>query len=122
MLPFKSILPEAVNRWLDAFVRDMAGFVPDLTPGPGPALLVVSENWLPGWRATVDGETRPVLRANHTLQAVPLEGGSSRVVLEYRPALVFRSAGISLGSLGLALLLLLVGWFRRRVAVPELQG
>jgi hypothetical protein len=107
-----------VVRWIERGADRMVLEV----ESPGPALLVVSENWLPGWRATVDGETRPVLRANHTLQAVPLEGGSSRVVLEYRPALVFRSAGISLGSLGLALLLLLVGWFRRRVAVPELQG
>ena len=35
----------------------------------GPAFLVVSENWFPGWAAEVDGEPAEVLRANLTLQA-----------------------------------------------------
>ncbi|MEK9500172.1 hypothetical protein [Gaopeijia maritima] len=48
------------------------------------ALLVVSENWYPTWHATVDGSDAPVLRAYHTLQAVPVPAGEHEVVLEVR--------------------------------------
>ena len=41
----------------------------------GPALLVVSENWFPGWVAEVDGEPAEVRRANLTLQAGDSVGG-----------------------------------------------
>ncbi len=49
-----------------------------------PALLVVSENHYPSWHATVDGEEAPVLRAYHTLQAVPVPAGTHEVVLQVR--------------------------------------
>jgi len=49
------------------------------------ALLALSQNWLPGWRARVDGEDRPVLRANHTLQAIPIPAGEHRIEIEYAP-------------------------------------
>ena len=38
-IPFRGTLPEAVRAWLDRMVRDLAGFLPDLSPGPGPRLL-----------------------------------------------------------------------------------
>ena len=46
----------------------------------GPALLVISENWFPGWVAEVDGEPADVHRANLTLQAVeiPSAGAPTR--------------------------------------------
>ncbi len=52
----------------------------------GPALLVVAENHYPTWHATIDGADAPVLRAYHTLQAVPVPAGSHEVVLEVRAA------------------------------------
>ena len=51
-----------------------------------PALLVVAENHYPTWHATVDGADAPVLRAYHTLQAVPVPAGTHEVVLEVRTA------------------------------------
>jgi hypothetical protein len=48
-----------------------------------PALLVVADNWYPAWRATVDGVETPVLRANHTLRAVPVGPGTHRVEMWY---------------------------------------
>ncbi|MBT8397448.1 MAG: hypothetical protein KJN92_10800, partial [Gemmatimonadetes bacterium] len=36
-----------------------------------PALLLLAENWYPAWKAEVGGEEVPVLRANHSLRAVP---------------------------------------------------
>ncbi|MDE2803569.1 MAG: hypothetical protein OXN18_00330 [Gemmatimonadota bacterium] len=50
----------------------------------GPALLVVSENWFPGWEAEVDGRSTPVHRVNLTLQGVEIPGpGEHSVVLRF---------------------------------------
>ncbi len=51
-----------------------------------PALLVLSEVWYPGWRATVDGEATDVLRANGALRALPVPAGDSTVVLNFLPS------------------------------------
>jgi hypothetical protein len=61
-----------------------------------PALLVIADNWFPAWRATVDGADAPVLRAYHTLRAVPVPAGSHEVVMRYRSDTVARSLWISL--------------------------
>jgi uncharacterized membrane protein YfhO len=55
-------------------------------------LLVLSETWYPGWTATIDGRPTKVLRANHTLRAVPLTAGSHEVRFE------FRSRSLALGA------------------------
>lgn len=67
------------------------------------ALLVVSENWYPTWHATVDGAEAPVLRAYHTLQAVPVPAGTHEVVLDVRIDGPVRTGLLS--SVGCALLL-----------------
>ena len=38
-LPWIGSLPEGLAAWLRRTVRDMAGYIPDLEPGPGPALM-----------------------------------------------------------------------------------
>lgn len=48
-------------------------------------LLVVSQAWSPGWSATVDGRSAPVLRVDGVVQGVPVPPGTSDVVLRYRP-------------------------------------
>ena len=58
---------------------------------PGPALLAVADNWYPAWRARVNGRDAPVLRAYHTLRAVPVPAGDSEVELRYRSDVVRRS-------------------------------
>ncbi len=65
----------------------------------GPAILVLSENWFPAWQATVNGDEAPVLRANHTLRAVPVPQGLSEVVLEYRSQALKAGLTVSLMSL-----------------------
>jgi hypothetical protein len=64
-----------------------------------PTLLVVADNWFPAWHATVDGVDAPVLRAYHTLRAVPVPAGEHQVVMWYESATVARSLWISLISL-----------------------
>ncbi len=48
-----------------------------------PALLVVSENYYPAWRATVDGQPAGILRANYTFRAVPVPAGEHEVRFDY---------------------------------------
>ena len=52
-----------------------------------PALLVVADNWYPGWRSAVNGEEADVLRAYHTLRAVPVPSGESTVEMWYESGL-----------------------------------
>jgi hypothetical protein len=64
-----------------------------------PALLVVADNWFPAWRATVDGSEAPVLRAYHTLRAVPVEAGTHAVEMRYDSPLLRGSLWASLAFL-----------------------
>jgi hypothetical protein len=48
-------------------------------------LLVLSEMYVEGWNAYVDGEKADILRTNHTLRSVPLPAGEHEVVLKYEP-------------------------------------
>jgi hypothetical protein len=81
-----------------------------------PALLVVSQNWLPGWTATVGGVEAPVVRVNHSLQGVPVPEGTHEVHLAYRPGSVFNALWISGISVLLLLGLAASGLWERRAA------
>ena len=79
------------------------------------AYLLVSENWYPDWKATVDGRPAPVYQADGSLLSVPLPPGAAEVVLH------FDSAGYRLGKVvSLFSLLLALGlgalplWLQRR--------
>jgi hypothetical protein len=58
----------------------------------------------PGWRATVDGNPAPVLRANIVFRAVPVPAGKHVIELTYRPWPVV--VGLAASGLGV----LLCGW------------
>lgn len=49
-------------------------------------LLVISQPFYPGWRATVDGQPEKILRVNYLLQGLPISAGEHRVELNYRPS------------------------------------
>lgn len=61
--------------------------------------LVLADTFYPGWRATVDGVSQPVLRANYAMRAVRLEPGVHRVRFLFRPWSVGLGAAISLAAL-----------------------
>ena len=80
----------------------------------GPALLVVSENWFPGWVAEVDGEPADVHRVNLTLQAVRIPAaGDHGVTLRFTAPTVRSALWISVGAVLVVVLLL---------ALPPLRG
>jgi hypothetical protein len=61
-----------------------------------PALLVVSDNWFPAWKATVDDTDAPVLRAYHTLRAVAVPEGTHTVEMVYESDVVRASLWLSI--------------------------
>lgn len=61
-----------------------------------PALLVIADNWYPAWQATVNDVEAPVLRAYHTLRAVPVPAGASTVELTYHSSILTWSLRISI--------------------------
>jgi uncharacterized membrane protein YfhO len=83
---------------------------------PGPGWLVVAESWDPGWTASRDGASAPVIRVNHMAMAVELPPGDHRVSFRYRaPGLV---GGLALS--GLAALAFAVWTLHgRRATVPD---
>jgi O-antigen/teichoic acid export membrane protein len=71
--------------------------------------LVLSDVYFPGWVARIDGQDRPLLRADRAFRAVALPAGAHQVSFEYRP-FSFRLGGLlSLLALGLSGLAL-AGW------------
>jgi hypothetical protein len=50
---------------------------------PQDSYLLIAENWYPDWHATVDGQSAPVLRGDHTFLTVPVTAGSKRVELTF---------------------------------------
>ncbi len=71
--------------------------------------LVLSDAWYPGWRATVDGNPAPVLRANYAFRAVPVPAGEHRVRMEFSPR--SWTIGLWLSGLTVLFLILVVGYW-----------
>ncbi len=53
--------------------------------GKDPAWLVYADAWHPDWKATVDGRTVPVVRANLGFKAVQIESGMHEVRWRFDP-------------------------------------
>ncbi len=79
---------------------------------PADGLLVLSENYYyPGWRATVDGASTPILRADVGLAAVPVHTGVHQVDFVFDPW----SVKIGIGISALMVLFVITAWlFTRR--------
>lgn len=65
-----------------------------------PGLLFLSENYFPGWKASVDGKETKILRANYTFRAIPMGSGEHRVKIYYQPKSFQLGLIISLLSMG----------------------
>ncbi|HEX5733885.1 MAG TPA: YfhO family protein [Blastocatellia bacterium] len=77
------------------------------TDSGGEGYLVLSDNFYPGWKAYVDGVETEVYRANHTMRAVKLPGGSHVVSFNFDPLTLKISFYISLAAAAIVALSLL---------------
>lgn len=77
---------------------------------PSESLLVVSENYYPGWKAYSGGKLKQIYQTNGTLMGVLVPAGFSKIVFRYRPT-GFREAValtvLALGFLPVALVLMI---------------
>jgi hypothetical protein len=80
-------------------------------------ILVLAERFAPGWRATVDGESTEVLRANYLLRAVAVPAGQHTVHYQYRAPTYLWGLGISLCTLVLFCGMLGFVWRRQAGAI-----
>jgi hypothetical protein len=99
-------LPQPVNV-VPKITRYDAGHIAlDLSaPAPAGSALVVSENYFPGWRATVNGQPAPVVRADYNLIGVPLPAGASHISLDFTDAAYQKGKIVTLLALLVALAL-----------------
>ena len=77
------------------------------TNSSAPGFLLLTDNYYPGWHATVDDKPANIYRADFTLRAVPVPNGTHTVVFTYRP--VAFVIGIMLTLFGILLVVSMCG-------------
>jgi Bacterial membrane protein YfhO len=85
-----------------------------------PGLLVVSETYYPGWKATVDGKVEPILIVDGMIRGLYLDAGHHVIRFSYEP-LSFE-AGVGLAVLSAGVLLACLIAMGRRVSVPTRES
>jgi hypothetical protein len=73
-------------------------------------MVILTDTWFPGWRATVDGKRARIERAFGFVRGVVVEPGTHVIEMRYRPVSVYVGAGLSL----LACAIVIVGVLNRR--------
>ncbi len=77
-----------------------------------PAWLVLGDAWYPGWEASLEGATIPLLRGNLMFRVIPVPAGTSEVTLRYQPS--WLPGALLAGLIAWALWLLAFGFSLRR--------
>jgi hypothetical protein len=78
-------LPTGIDVHVDSYAPGHVVMTLD-RPAPAGAALVASENYYPGWTATVDGHQAPIGRAQYSMIGVQLPTGARRVALQFSSA------------------------------------
>lgn len=78
-------------------------------PAPAGSALLVSENYYPGWSATVDGKPAAIGRADYTLIGVELPEGAREIDLTFRSATYERGRAITVAALLLSVIAVAAG-------------
>jgi hypothetical protein len=86
-----------------------------------PSLLVISDNYYPAWRATVDGEAVPVVLADYSFRGVPVPEGTHTVRLEYHSTLFQAAVWTTVLSLLLVVGIILAMFVRGRRTLLEVE-
>ncbi|MBI3282796.1 YfhO family protein [Candidatus Curtissbacteria bacterium] len=87
------------------------------TNSGGPKILFLSDNWYPGWKATVDGDETEIWRANYTFRAVSLTPGEHQVRFYYDSWVFKVGLIISIVSLGILVWIL----FKPKLSIFNFQ-
>ena len=74
---------------------------------PKPGLVVLTDTFYPGWKATVNGRPAPIWPANLAFRAVAVEAGNHRIEFSYDPNCFYIGLWASVITL---LTLAITGW------------
>jgi len=85
-----------------------------------PAILFISDTWFPGWKVSVDGRERKIMRANHAFRAVAVDKGNHEVTFQYFPG-SFR-IGLVISFLCMVAWAVSICSCRRKDSASENQG
>ena len=94
-----SLITGGVGRLSVPFLTEFSSRHPEKA-----GILVFSIPYNRGWSLKIDGKETPMIRANFGMLATPVQPGAHSVELDFH--LPGKGAGLLLGALGLALLLL----------------
>ena len=104
---------------------EIVGYEPErveiATDSPRDGFLVFSDTYRPGWSASVDGRSTPILRAQTAFRAVRVPAGAHRVLFLYRPGSLRVGAAVSLLALGILAAWPAISWLRLRRSTPTLD-
>jgi len=75
------------------------------------SFLVLSEEYYPGWQASIDGAPSKIYRTDLAFRGMAIPAGTHRVRMEFRPSIL--TAGCAVSACTLILLLLVPQGFRR---------
>jgi uncharacterized membrane protein YfhO len=67
-------------------------------------MVILTDTWFPGWRATVDGKSAKIEAADGFLRGVTVEAGAHTIEMRYRPLSVYLGAALSLLAVGIVVL------------------
>lgn len=81
----------------------------------GGGLLVLSDQYYPGWRATVDGDSADIVRADTVFRAVCVPPGEHTVRFAYRPLSLMVGVGLTVAGWLAWLVAAWIGWRRGRI-------
>ncbi|MFN8484824.1 MAG: YfhO family protein [Anaerolineae bacterium] len=81
-----------------------------------PGLLVLSDQYWPGWQAAVDGQPTPIVHANYVVRGVYLPAGRHQVEFVFAPTSFYLGLGITLATVALVVAIGVVEGRRRKRA------
>jgi hypothetical protein len=84
------------------------------TDAARPALLVLTDNWYPGWKATVDGKSAPVERVDYLIRGVRVPAGAHTVEFSFEPSSWVWARVLSVLGLLAIVAAAAIGWRRAR--------
>jgi Bacterial membrane protein YfhO len=94
---------------------DRPGRIDVETSAPGRQLLVLTERFHPGWRATADGRELQTLSVYGTYLGCVVNPGTSRIQLVFAPQSLTVGIAVTLGGLVLTVAIAgVIGWSRGR--------
>jgi len=84
-----------------------------ITEAPIETILVFSDAYDPGWKASIDGQNTKVLRANYNFRAVVVPAGDHEVIFSYQPTSFKIGILVGLSTLTILLVFMLTAILKR---------